>query len=133
MRIDTLKKRLNTEFNFSETHESLESDIRFNSGSILLTPNYREKQRPWMQKAYNEWLKGDKTIVLVSPLKDTCRYFKKYVTDVAEIRHIKDSLSYTTVRASDGTYKSHRVKNPMIIAVYWKIIVGEPEFCVSFD
>jgi hypothetical protein len=131
MRIETLKKKLNTEFNFTETHDSLEQ-AKFNSGIILLTPNYREKQRPWMQKAYNEWLKGDKTIVLISPLKDTCRYFKKFVTDVAEVRRIP-ALSYSTLRASDGTYKSHKVKNPMIVAVYWKIIVGEPEFCVSFD
>ena len=122
MRIDTLKKKLYSEFNFSETYESLESNTKFDNGTILLTPHYREKQRPWMQKAYNEWIKGDRTIVLVSPLKSTCKYFKKYVTDVAEVRSIKDL-----------SYNNHKVINPMIIAVYWKKILGEPNFCVSFN
>ena len=122
MKIDTLKKKLNTEFTFSKTYESLEVNTKFDAGNILLTPNHREKQRPWMKKAYDEWLKGDRTIVLISPLKATCKYFKKYVTDVAEVRTIKEPL----------TCNNHRIINTMIIAVYWRKILGEPNFCVSF-
>ena len=124
MRVDTLKRKLNTEFNFSESYESLESDTSFSIGSILLTPNYREKQRPWITKAYNEWLKGDRTIVLISSLKPTCKYFKNYLTDVADVRVIKEPLIYNNHNALRGT---------MIIAVYWKKVLGEPNFCVSFN
>lgn len=124
MRIDTLKKKLNAEFNFSESYESLESDTSFSIGSILLTPNHREKQRPWITKAYNEWLKGDRTIVLISSLKPTCKYFKTYLTDIADVRLIKEPLIYSS---------NSRVINSMIVAVYWKKVLGEPNFCVSFN
>ena len=123
MKIDTLKKKLNSEFNFSEIHDSYESNISFNPGAILLIPHYREKQRPWMTKAYNEWVRGERTIVLISPLKITCKYFKKYLTDVAEVRCIKEPL----------IYDNHKIVNPMIIAIYRKRELGEPKFIVSFD
>lgn len=120
MRIETLKKKLNKEFNFSETYDSLEKK-GFGTGSILLLPKYREKQRPWMIKAYNEWLKGDRTIVLVAPM-NSCKYFKKYVTDIAEVRFLRDLTS--------SNYRN--IKN-MMIAVYWKKNLGEPNFTISFD
>ena len=123
MKIDTLKKKLYAEFDFSEAYEELEPAQIFNPGSILLTPYYREHQRPWMTIAYEEWLKGDKTIVLICPVKPTCRYFKKLVTDVAEIRPIKEVLDYS----------NYRVIKPMIIAIYRKRISGEPNFTVSFS
>jgi hypothetical protein len=120
MRLSTLKRKLETEFNFSEIYETLETD-QFQPGNILLLPFYREYQRPWMTKAYYEWLKGDRTIVLVSPLKATCRYFKKFVTDVAEIR---------PVNITDNNHKSIK---PMIIAIYKKRVLGEPNFTVTFN
>ena len=122
MRFDTLKKRLESEFNFSEIHETLAQE-QFQPGNILLLPFYREYQRPWMTKAYYEWLKGDRTIVLIAPLKPTCRYFKKYVTDVAEIRPIP--------KLTDNNHKL--IKKPMIIAIYKKRVLGEPNFTVTFN
>jgi hypothetical protein len=122
MRLDTLKKRLNNEFKFSESYETLNVDS-FEPGDILLTPHYREQQRPWIQKAYDEWLKGDRTVVLICPLKINCIYFKKYVNDVAEVRHIKEPLSYN----------NHRVTKPMIIAIYNKRMTQIPNFIVSFN
>lgn len=122
MRIETLKKKLNAEFNFVQTLESL--DQLPQSGTLLLVPSYKEKQRLWIIKAYNEWVKGDKTIVLVAPLKTSCFYFKKYVTDVAEIRPVKEYLTYNN---------NHRVIKPMMVAIYNKIITNEPNFLVSFD
>jgi hypothetical protein len=123
MRLSTLKKKLETEFNFSEIYETLDAQAQeqFQPGNILLLPFYREYQRPWMTKAYYEWLKGDRTIVLVSPLKATCRYFKKFVTDVAEIR---------PVNITDNNHKSIK---PMIIAIYKKRVLGEPNFTVTFN
>ena len=121
MKIDTLKKRLNAEFDFSEVYDYLETDS-FNPGTILLTPNLKERQRPWMEKAYDEWMKGDRTIVLVAQQK-SCIYFKKYLGDVAEIRQIKETM----------TYNNNRVMNPMIIAIYWKRPSDQPNFTVSFD
>jgi hypothetical protein len=123
MKIDTLKKKLNNEFNFQETYESLESFAEPDPGNILLTPHYREKQRPWITKAYNEWLKGNNTIVLISQLKPTCKYFKKYLTDIAVVRPVKEPL----------IYNNQRVINNMIIAVYMKRVFGEPNFTVSFN
>lgn len=123
MKIDTLKKKLHTEFIFSEIHESLETKTTFDNGSVLLVPHHTERQRPWMEKAYNEWIKGQRTIVLIAPLKTTCKYFKKYVTDVAEIRKIKEPLYYDNYSGIIS----------MIIAVYWKRIKDEPSFTVCFN
>lgn len=124
MRLDTLKKKLETEFEFSEIYDTLQDCKEpFETGTILLEPNYREYQRPWMTKAYNEWLRGDRTIVLIAPLKPTCRYFKKYVTDICEIRPIKALVDCN----------NHKILVPMIIAIYKKRVLGEPNFCVSFN
>jgi len=121
MKIDTLKKRLDTEFDFSEVYDYLEEE--FESGTILLTPHFKEKQRPWMQKAYQQWMRGERTIVLVAPQKTTCKYFKRYLTEVAEVRPVTQPL----------TYDNQVVMNPMIIAVYWRRPSSEPNFSVSFD
>jgi len=124
MRLDALKKKLDSEFNFTEIYDTLgtETDTTFNTGSMLLVPHYREQQRPWMTRAYDEWLKGNRTIVLIAPLKTSCRYFKKYVSDVAEIRPIESLYS-----------NNHKIVTPMIIAIYKKRIIGESSFTVSFD
>jgi hypothetical protein len=121
MKLEALKNKLEEEFNFSEVYEELEPE-HFSPGTILLMPYHREYQRPWMTKAYNEWLNGDRTIVLVAPLKSTCRYFKRYVTDVAEIRPIKTLYC-----------NNHKILTPMVIAIYKKRVIGEPNFCVSFN
>jgi hypothetical protein len=123
MKIEALKKKLEDEFNFSEIYEELEPE-HFQPGTILLMPYYREYQRPWMTRAYNEWLNGDKTIVLVCPWKSTCMYFKRYVTDVCEIRPIRTLYC-----------NNHKIPIPMVIAIYKKRerVLGEPNFCVVFD
>jgi hypothetical protein len=132
MRVDTIKKRLTDEFNFSEIYESLGTES-FDPGNILLIPRYREQQRPWMTKAYNEWLRGDRTIVLICPIKTNCKYFKKYVTNAAQIRPIEGTLTYSKSGVLDGTcVNNRRISNPMIIAIYWKRIL-EPNFLVTFD
>lgn len=105
-----------------QTPESL--DQEFETGTILLAPSYREKQRLWILKAYNEWVKGNKTIVLVAPLKLSCRYFKKYVTDVAEVRPVKEYLTYNN---------NHRVTKPMMVAIYNRITTDQPNFTITFD
>lgn len=120
MKLDTLKKKLEAEFEFTEIYETLAPEP-FQIGNILLMPFYKEYQRPWLYKAYNEWLKGGRTIVLITPFKPTCRYFKKYLADVAQIRHIHT--------LSDN---NHKFMKPMIIAVYSKRVIGEPNFTVSF-
>jgi hypothetical protein len=122
MRIETLKKKLHAEFNFEETLENL--DQLPETGTLLFTPSYREKQRLWIIKAYNEWIKGNKTIVLVAPLKLSCRYFKKYVSDVAEIRPVKEFLTYNN---------NHRVTKPMMVAIYNRITTDQPNFTITFD
>jgi len=121
MKIETLKNRLNEEFVFSESYDFLKDE--FDPGVILLTPNFRDKQRPWMQKAYQQWYRGDRTIVLVAPMRTSCKYYKKYLTDVAEVRHVKGGLTYNNQRATD----------PMIIAVYWKRPSFQPNFIMTFD
>ena len=120
MRIETLMKRLDAEFEFSEMYDYLEDEI--NPGATLLIPHFKDKQRPWIQKAYTEWLRGDRTIVMVAPLKTSCKYFKRYLMDVAEVRPVKESL----------TYDDQRVTNPMIIAIYWRRPSNELSFTVTF-
>jgi hypothetical protein len=123
MKITDLKKRLQAEFNFSEEYDKLDGMKSFDTGTILLSPHFTQNQRPWVTKAYNEWLYGGRTIVLIVPQKSTCKYFKKYLTDVAEVRRIKEPLYYDKYNGIIS----------MIIAVYWKREIGERNFIVTFD
>jgi hypothetical protein len=120
MKIETLVKRLNAEHNFTEVFNTL--GYAFNPGSILLLPDPTEKQRPWVEKAYSQWIRGGRTIVLIAPYKDNCSYFEKYCSAVAQIKTVSDLI-----------INNERVTKPMIIATYDKIPLKEPDFVVRFD
>jgi len=122
--IDTYIKTLETEFYFSECYDTNESLVRsFNPGTILLTPHAKLKQRPWLKKAFDEWNRGGRTILLVTPFRTSCKYFQEFLTKNAEIRVITTSL----------LYKDHKVLRPMVLAIFKAKPTRELTHLVTFD
>ena len=122
--IDEYKKKIAEEFNFSECYDCDESLVRsFNTGTILLTPGAKQKQRPWLRKAFDEWCRGGRTVLLVTPFRTSCKYFQLYLSNNAEIRPITTSL----------LYKDHRVSKPMVLAIFKAKPLRELNHYVVFD
>jgi hypothetical protein len=122
--IDEYKKTINSEFNFSESYDGEESLHRsFGIGTILLTPCVKQKQRPWLKKAFDEWNRGGRTILLVTPLRLTCKYFKHYLNNSVEIRVIRTPLMY----------KQQVILRPMVLAIFKSKPLRELNHLVTFD
>jgi hypothetical protein len=110
IKIEDFKKKLDDEFKFTQIVDDKKAlNFSFMDGNILLLPNHKERQRPWLLKANSEWSRGNKTIVIVTPLANKSKYFQNLVANSAEIRVITDYLVYNSC---------HRVTKPMIIAIY---------------
>jgi len=122
--IDEYKNTILNEFVFSESYNNdNELSKSFSVGTILLTPTVKQKQRPWLKKAYDEWNRGGRTILLVTPFRTSCKYFQEYLTKNAEIRVITTSL----------TYKEQVVLRPMVLAIFKAKPLRELNHLVTFD
>ena len=118
--INTLKK----EFDITEFFDSDNCLKRsFNTGTILLTPNPKLKQRNWLKKAFDEWERGGRTILLLTPVRISCKYFLKYLGRVAETRILTTHLDY----------KDHRATKPMVLAIYKAKPLRELNHLVIFN
>lgn len=121
--IEEYKNTISGEFVFSECYDTDDSLHRsFSVGTILLTPFIKQKQRPWLKKAFDEWNRGGRTIVLITPFRTSCKYFQEYITKNAEIRVITTSL----------TYKEQIVLRPMILAIFKAKPLRELNHLVTF-
>jgi hypothetical protein len=110
IKIEDYKKTLYDEFKFTQIVDDKKTlNCSFLDGTILMIPNYKERQRPWIVKAVTEWKRGNRTIVVITPLANKSKYFQNLVANSAEIRVITDYLVYNSC---------HRVTKPMIIAIY---------------
>jgi hypothetical protein len=122
--IDDYKNTIQNEFLFSECYDTDESLVRsFNIGTILLMPHPKHKQRPWLRKAFDEWNRGGRRVLLITPFRTSCKYFQEYLTKNAEIRVITTSLKYG----------EHIVLRPMILAIFKAKPLRELNHLVTFD
>jgi hypothetical protein len=122
--IEEYKNKIKEEFNFSECYDSDENLLRsFNTGTILLAPTGKQKHRPWIKKAFDEWNRGGRTILLITPFKTQCKYFQTNLSNFAEIRVITNSIKY----------KDHMVTKPMVLAIYKAQPFIERKHLVTFD
>jgi hypothetical protein len=122
--IDEYKNIINSEFAFSESYDTADAlNKSFSPGTIILTPNPKLKQRPWLRKALDEWNRGGRTILLVTPFRTSCKYFQEYLTKHAEIRVITASLSYN----------QQAITRPMILAIFKAKPGMQLNHLVTFD
>ena len=117
---DKIYKQYNcTEFH--DSHTSLKS--AFSPGVILLMPDFSTKQRQWIMKSYEQWMRGGRTIILVTQLKTFCAYSKDYLFPHAEIKIIYETIFI------DGK----KITKPMILAIYKEIPLRIPNPLVIMD
>jgi len=122
--LDEYVKTLTDEFQITETYNSdINLNRSFNVGTILLTPSVKLKQRNWLKKAFDEWERGGRTILLLTPVRIKCKYFLKYLGSVAECRMLTTFIDY----------KDHIITKPMVLAVYKAKPLREINHLVTFD
>lgn len=123
--IDEYKNKLNTEFNFTASYDNdNDLNIPFDEGTIFLAPPIKSKQRKWLNKAFKEWQRGGRTIVIVTALKQNCKYFNELLINVSEQRLVTDYLIYKNYL---------RVTRPMITAIYKALPITPKNHLITFD
>lgn len=113
------KQYLCTEFH--DSHASLKA--AFNPGVILLMPDFSTKQKNWIMKAYEQWMRNGRTIILVTQLKTFCAYSKEYL-----FRHAEIKIIYETIFIN-----GKKITKPMILAIYKEIPLKIPNALVIMD
>jgi hypothetical protein len=125
MTIEEYKKKIDAEFHFSESYcDDNQLNIYFNPGTILLTPMTSHNHRRWISKAFFEWERGGRTIVVITQFKTGCKYFKNLVTAVAEVRLINECLIYDNKKFPN---------KQMIMAIYKAKPLKELNHLVTFN
>lgn len=68
----------------------------------------------WIKKAYNEWKKGKKVIMLINAITDT-KAFHEYILNNAEIRFIKGRIKFID---PENPKKNNPSPKPSIIVIF---------------
>lgn len=62
--------------------------------TVFMNPPYGRAIKDWVQKAYEESITGDATVVALIPSRTDTRYWHDYVMKAEEIRLIKGRLKF---------------------------------------
>jgi site-specific DNA-methyltransferase (adenine-specific) len=79
--------------------------------STFCNPPY-SKVALWIKKAYDEWKKGKKVVMLINAITDT-KAFHEYIYNKAELRFIKGRISF--IDPNNPTKKQPNVKPSMLV------------------
>ena len=79
--------------------------------STFCNPPY-SKVALWIKKAYDEWKKGKKIVMLINAITDT-KAFHEYIYNKAELRFIKGRISF--IDPNNPTKKQPNVKASMLV------------------
>lgn len=63
-------------------------------GAVFCNPPYGREIGKWVKKAYEEFVRGGETIVLLIPARTDTSYFHDYIYGKAEIRFIRGRLKF---------------------------------------
>ena len=96
---------------FTIVDNGLEQD--WSNEVVWCNPPYSDIKL-WVEKAYNESLKGTK-IVLLIPVRTDTRYFHSFIYGKAELRFIKGRLKF---ECEDKTKKLNSAPFPSMIVIY---------------
>ena len=65
------------------------------NGIVWCNPPYGRKETGmWVKKAYEEYMRGCKTIVMLLPARTDTKWFHEYIYGKAEIRFVKGRLKF---------------------------------------
>lgn len=110
--LEEYKDKIYKEYACTEFHSSAASlKVPFSPGTILLMPDFSTKQRQWIMKAYEQWNRCGRTIILVTQLKTFCSYSKNFLFKFAEIKIIYETIFIN----------GKKITKPMILAIYKEI------------
>ena len=93
---------------------------------MFVNPPYGRGIGRWFEKAYDESLKKDTTVVMLIPARTDTKYWHKYAMRADEIRLIKGRLKFGGGKNSApfpsavlvfGSGAGHPVENPPKLAV----------------
>jgi phage N-6-adenine-methyltransferase len=77
---------------FTPDEDGLEQD--WSGNKVFVNPPYGRGIGRWFQKAYEESLKEDTTVVMLIPARTDTKYWHKYAMKADEIRLIKGRLKF---------------------------------------
>lgn len=80
--------------------------------TVFCNPPYGKTIGDWVRKAYQEFIAGDCTVVMLLPARTDTRWFHSWILGIAEIRFVKGRLKF-------GGAKSG-APFPSMIVVYQK-------------
>lgn len=101
--------KLNNEFNFTldpcatdENHKCKDYFTIADDGLskswyeevVFCNPPYGRELRKWVEKSYNESLKGGTTVVMLIPARTDTSYFHDFIYHKSEIRFIRGRLKF---------------------------------------
>lgn len=66
----------------------------WNGETVFCNPPYGRKLKNWVQKAYDESLKPNTTVVMLIPARTDTSYFHDYILPYADIRFIRGRLKF---------------------------------------
>ena len=122
--LEEYKNKIYKNYNCTEFHDSPSSlKASFKTGTILLIPDFSIKQRQWIMKAYEQWMRCGRTIILVTQLKTFCSYSKDYLFKHAEIKIIYETIFIN----------GKKITKPMILAIYKEIPLKPLNHTVIMD
>lgn len=101
--------KLDTEFHFTLDAAALKENAKCKNyytpeenglkkewnGIVWCNPPYGRKETGlWVRKAYEEYMRGCKTIVMLLPARTDTKWFHEYIYGKAEIRFVKGRLKF---------------------------------------
>jgi site-specific DNA-methyltransferase (adenine-specific) len=119
---DWLYKKLNDEFNFDFDPCPLNADFDGLSiewgNSNFINPPYNRKDKPkFIQKAYEEYLKG-KTCVMLIPSATGTKQFHEVILPNAEIRFLKGRVSFKGYNTKGIYTEKNKGKHDSMIVIF---------------
>lgn len=119
---DWLYNQLNAEFSFDFDPCPLKADfdgLAIDWGqSNFVNPPYNRIDKPkFIQKAYEEYLKG-KTSVLLIPAATSIRQFHEVILPHAEVRFLKGRVSFKGVNSKGVYTEKNKGKHDSMIVIF---------------
>ena len=117
-----LYDELNAEFNFdfdpcplNSTFNGLE--IKWGKSNFINPPYNRIDKPKFIQKAYDEWKKGN-TCILLIPVATSTKQFHELILPNAEIRFLKGRVAFEGVNSKGEFVTTKKGKHDSMIVIF---------------
>lgn len=115
---DQLDKEFNFDFDPCPLHSEFDGLAIEWGRSNFVNPPYNRKDKPlFIQKAYNEWLKG-KTSVLVIPVSTSTKQFHELILPNAEVRFLRGRVNFTGYNTKGELVSNNKGKHDTMVVIF---------------